>query len=388
MEVLRVPPYPITTTWDVPAANAVYTIYVEDLVDHSFETSIVTSSANSQIQYILPRSKVQFDRDFLFRVHEVNINGEIVIDENLTVYRPYVDPNMLGTTATEIAEYKELEIVARSIIDTYLQEGSGTGGAFYNHKLVIQQVGQGTDYFPLWHNTNRVLKVYENNVLVYDAENTPVGIAIQNVNVTSGVLTLTTTISHGFQTSQTVTISGVTPTKFNGTFYVTGTPTVNTFTLDNTTISATNNEAITARGGVQSVWDYVYQPTLDNSAIMQTQNGLYNRMEQTPLNLPSGVGDIGFYGYFPIAFPKGYDYVFIIDAGYKAIPPDVEIAIKMLIEDIKCGNNDYYNRFVTEYSTDQFDIKFAPQFLEGTGNMIVDKILSNYKGTLIKPGLL
>jgi hypothetical protein len=26
--------------------------------------------------------------------------------------------------------------------------------------------------------------------------------------------------------------------------------------------------------------------------------------------------------------------------------------------------------------------------LEGTGNMIVDKILGNYKGTLIKPGLL
>ena len=60
----------------------------------------------------------------------------------------------------------------------------------------------------------------------------------------------------------------------------------------------------------------------------------------------------------------------------------------MLIEDIKCGNNDYYNRFIMEYKTDQFDLKFAPQFLEGTGNMIVDKILSNYKGTLIKPGLL
>jgi hypothetical protein len=111
-------------------------------------------------------------------------------------------------------------------------------------------------------------------------------------------------------------------------------------------------------------------------------------MEQTPLNLQPGVGDIGFYGYYPIAFPRGYDYIFIVDAGFKAVPPDVEIAIKMLIEDIKCGKNDYYNRFITEYSTDQFDIKFAPQFLEGTGNMIVDKILSNYKGTLIKPGLL
>jgi hypothetical protein len=38
--------------------------------------------------------------------------------------------------------------------------------------------------------------------------------------------------------------------------------------------------------------------------------------------------------------------------------------------------------------TDQFDVKFAPQFLEGTGNIIVDKILSNYKGNLLKPGIL
>jgi hypothetical protein len=295
---------------------------------------------------------------------------------------------MLGTTTQEIYEYKEYEIIARSIIDTYLQEGSGTGGAFYNHKLIIQRTGEGNDYFPVWHPVNRVLKVYENNVLVYDAENTPIGVSLQNVDVTDGLVTLTTNISHGFQIGQTVTISGVVPSKFNGSFIVKEVPTATTFKLDNTSISATDNEAITARGGVESVWEYTYKPTLDNSAIMRVQDGIYNRMEQSPLTLPPGIGDLGYYGFYPIAFPRGYDYVFIVDAGFKAVPPDVEIAIKMLIEDIKCGKNDYYNRFVTEYSTDQFDIKFAPQFLEGTGNMIVDKILSNYKGTLIKPGLL
>jgi len=317
MEVLRVPPYPITTTWDVPAANAIYTVYVEDLVDHSFETSIVTSNANSQIQYILPRAKVQFDRDFLFRVHEVNISGEIVIESNLTVYRPYVDPNMLGTTATEIAEYKELEIVARSIIDTYLQEGSATGGAFYNHKLIIQQIGQGTDYFPLWHNTNRVLKVYENNVLVYDYD-------------------------------------------------------------------------------TKADWAFQYAVTLDNTSVYRFPTSEltiaaseYNRLEYNPTRLPPAIGDLGFYGGgYGVAFPRGYDYVIIVDAGYKAIPPDVELAAKYLIEDIKCGNNDYWKRFITQYSTDQFNVKFAPQFLEGTGNIIVDKILSNYKGNLLKPGII
>ena len=388
MEVLRVPPYPISTSWTVPDASATYIFEVEDLVDHSIERTELTSDANSKLTYTIPRAKAQYDREFAVKIYDTDLYGEIVLESNLTVYRPYVDPNLLATTTQDIAEYKQYEIIARSIIDTYLQEGSGTGGAFYNHKLIIQRTGEGNDYFPVWHPVNRVLKVYENNVLVYDAENIPIGITLQNVDVTNGVLTLTTTISHGFQVGQTVTISGVSPEKFNGTFYVTAVPTSTTFSLDNTDISATDNEAITARGGVESVWEYTYKPTLDNSAIMRVQDGIYNRMEQAPLVLPPAIGDLGFYGFYPITFPRGYDYVFIVDAGFKAVPPDVEIAIKMLIEDIKCGNNDYYNRFVTQYSTDQFDIKFAPQFLEGTGNMIVDKILSNYKGTLIKPGLL
>jgi hypothetical protein len=309
-EVLRVPPYPITTTWDVPEANTEYTIYVEDLVDHSSETTTTVSNSESKISYVLPRSKVQYDRDFLFQA--LDTSGEIVVDSNLTVYRPYVDPNMLGTTASEVFEYKEWEIIARSIIDTYLQEGSGTGGAFYNHKLVIQQVGQGTDYFPLWHNTNKILKVYENNVLVYDSED------------------------------------------------------------------------------AQTVWPYIYKVTLDNSSVMRVENGVYNRLESSGSISMRAIGDLGFYGLGNggVAFPRGNDYIFIVDAGYKAVPPDVELATKMLIEDLKCGNNDHYKRFTTQYSTDQFDIRFAPQFLEGTGNNIVDKILDNYKGNLLKPGIM
>ena len=101
MEVLRVPPYPITTQWTVPAANTAYSVYVEDLVDHSAETTTLTSDANKQISYVIPRSKIQYDRDFLFRV--TDSSGEIVIDDNLTIYRPYVNPNDLATTAEEIA---------------------------------------------------------------------------------------------------------------------------------------------------------------------------------------------------------------------------------------------------------------------------------------------
>ena len=96
----------------------------------------------------------------------------------------------------------------------------------------------------------------------------------------------------------------------------------------------------------------------------------------------------GFFGNVGAAFPSGFDYTFILDAGYKIVPSDVQKATQMLIVDIQNNANDYYRRFVSEYSTDQFDLKCAPQFLRGTGNNIVDKILDNYKGNVINPGLV
>jgi hypothetical protein len=349
-------------------------------VDHSSETSTLTSDANKQISYILPRSKVQFDREFLFQVKDSA--GEIVVDENLTIYRPYVNPNSLATTAQEIAEYKDWEIIARSIMDNYLDKSD-----FYNHKLVIVKEGQGGDYFPIWHNVNKVLKVYENNVLIFNGEDVAITIATQTPTISSGTVTLTTATAHGFEVGEVVTISTVVPTGYQGRFVVTAVPTTTSFSFANST---TGN--ITTAGTVLRTWEYEYKTLLDNSAIARVEaNGIYNRNESTPLRLPAGSGDLAVHagqrtGY--VAFAEGSDFTFVLDAGYKTIPADVEKAARILVEELKCGSNDYYKRFVTQYSTDQFDIRFAPQFLEGTGNMLVDKILNNYKGSTFKPAIL
>ena len=87
-------------------------------------------------------------------------------------------------------------------------------------------------------------------------------------------------------------------------------------------------------------------------------------------------------------FPRGFDYLFITDAGYKAIPPDVELAAELLINDLKCGKLDYYKKFITSYGTDNFKIQFDKRMLDGTGNLIVDKILDNYVVNITKPGLI
>jgi len=163
MEVMRVPPYPINTTWNLPIPNYEYIQYVEDLVDHSVVETTVTSDANGIVQYELPLDKVQYDRKFYIKFYDSE-HIHTLYEENLDIIRPYVNANKLGTTASEIAEYRMLELVARSIVDTIIPNG------FYNHKQIIQTTGQGTDYFPLWYDTNKILKVYENNKLVYDVD--------------------------------------------------------------------------------------------------------------------------------------------------------------------------------------------------------------------------
>lgn len=306
MEVLRVPPYPLTTVWNLPLANYEYIVYLEDLVDHSVEEVNIFSDANGKLVYELPLSKVQFDRDFLIRFYDTE--HEHILDEsNLTIIRPYVNPLDMGTTASEINEYKMYELIARSIIDTYVGDG------FYNHKLVINTSGNGADYFPIWHDANKVLKVYENNVLVYDIEN-------------------------------------------------------------------------------PESYEYEYAILLDNSAIYKVEkinaDKLTNRIEFNFPKMKTAHGDLGYVGYAPGDFPVGFDYTFILDVGYRAVPADVEVATKMLIEDIKCGKLDYYKRYISAYNTDQFRIQFDKSITGGTGNMLVDRILDKYVKTITKPGVL
>ncbi len=384
MEVLRVPPYPITTTWDVPEANQEYLIYVEDVVDHSVETESVTSDSNSQIEYVLSRSKVQFDRDFVFRVYDTNLNGEIVVDSNLTVYRPYVDPNKLGTTPTEVEDYKHWEIIARAIMDAYIQNDSANGEGFYNHKLIIQGIGEGTDYFPIWHNPKRILKVYENNVLVFNGEDVALTVTDASSSSPEGYTLFETGAPHNFAVGDRVTLTGFEPTEYNATFAVDSVVSSTEFTVKKDFV----DNIVDTYGTVQRLWSTQFAIAANNSAIVKVMTGDMNRFESAPQRLPVASGDLNYYGRAGTSFPKGSDYIFILDVGYKAVPPDVEKAAAMLINDLKCGNNEYWKRFVTQYNTDQFSIKYAPEFLKGTGNLIVDKILDGYKGNVIKPGVI
>ena len=304
MEILRVPPYPLTTTWNLPDANYDYIVYVEDLIDHTIEETTITSDADGVLIYELPISKVQYDRNFLIRFYDVD-HEHIIYESNLDVIRPYTNPNDLGTTATEIREYKKWELIARSLIDTY------TGIGFYNHKSIMQVVGNGLDYMPVWRDANRVLKAYENNVLVYDVD----------------------------------------------------------------ALVATDNV-------------YDFKVTLDNSAIVKLFPDAVNLIDSTMPIVPISRGDLWTDDRRQGTFAAGHDYLFVLDEGYRAIPPDIQYATEMLMDDLKCGKLDYYMRYVTSYNTDQFRINFDKSILNGTGNVIVDKILDKYMKSITRVGVL
>jgi hypothetical protein len=164
MEILRVPPYDtIAVNFVVPSGYNEVDIYarVTDMADLSVQVlEFLESSTGDDIEISLPG---RYDNNYRVEIFVVNDGIEDVIyEEFYELIRPYVDPNTLGTTASEIAEYTILELVARSIIDTFVPEG------FYNKKVTVIGTGNGSDYFPLWEKVYRVFKVYENNELVYD----------------------------------------------------------------------------------------------------------------------------------------------------------------------------------------------------------------------------
>jgi hypothetical protein len=161
MNVLRVAPYPIVVSFDVPSPSVEYTVKMIDSVDGTTSTVAITSGVDSKLEYSFALDELRFDREFEVLIYE---NGtDLIIEDHISIVRPYVDPTKVATGATEIAEYKKYEFLARAMIDGIVTDG------FYNKKTLLTAEGEGIDIFPVWSKTNKVLKVYENNVLMYDS---------------------------------------------------------------------------------------------------------------------------------------------------------------------------------------------------------------------------
>jgi hypothetical protein len=292
MEILRVPSYTTDAVITVSSASTSYNYTVTDMADQSVTTGTTTSSSASKVTISLPS---EYDGSYV-----VNVDST---DHYVDVVRPYVDPTTKGETATEIADYAKYESIARSIIDSVIIEG------FYYKKKIIETTGLGADYIPLWVNAKKVLKLYENNVLLFDAADPEI-----------------------YSTSYTI--------------------------------------------------------TQDNTAIVEVYEGNLNRLESAQLIMPTSGSDIIDIKYIYRGFPRTFDYSVLLAVGYPNVPTDIVRAAELLTDDIACGKLDYVERYMKSYSTDQFKIGFDNRVFEGTGNFVVDKILSNYAKSITKLGVL
>jgi hypothetical protein len=292
MEILRLPSAQPQATIDVSNPSAVYSYTVLDMSDASVTTGTTTSSSQSKVS--IPLSPT-YDSDY-----RITVDNE---EHFFTVVRPYVNPATLGSTSEQIEKFTRHEEIVRAVIDSVVPEG------FYYKKRVIETIGLGADYLPLWIDAKKLNRLYENNTLVFDSEN----IIPENLQ---------------------------------------------------------------------------YGISNDKTAITIFYDGEINRLEGAALQLPQSVSDIWDMNFGYRGFPKGFDYTLYLEVGYNKVPSDIRRAALMLIEDLDCGKLEYIERYVQDYQTDQYKIKFDSRVFEGTGNMIADKILSKYAKSVRHIGVL
>lgn len=181
MIIKRQPPYPIDIQYEVPMPNADYLFTIENAPRTVEAQLILTSDNNSKVTYTLTGDFIKYDHDYAVNIYETGTDVEehIVVQDVLNVIKPYVDVRPLGTTASEINLLAEQELLARTIINSIV----GPQG-FMFEKNVLEVVGQGTDYLPLWNLAYKVLQVYENSELVYDSSLPNPAIAGYNYGIT------------------------------------------------------------------------------------------------------------------------------------------------------------------------------------------------------------
>jgi hypothetical protein len=146
---------------------------------------------------------------------------------------------------------------------------------------------------------------------------------------------------------------------------------------------------------------YTYVLSPDKTAMTIKMEGSYNRQQSKVVSIPVGASDsFMLYGddydqilalteiKGPSLFPRNWDYTVYGEWGWPVVPQDIKDATKMLIDDMKCGKLSYIQKYVTEYQTDQFRVKYSDLSVRGTGNLLVDKILENYSTPIYRLGVI
>lgn len=338
MEITRLQPFPLTFTHagfepDTDYVLAILDDHAGDLVEIS-----VTSDEDGQISTPLPNYFSRYDDEYRGEIYLSEgtdesgkaIRGDLIWVDTITIMRPYVDPDVLAETEEDQEDAKMYEAVARAIVNSI------TGGFMYKRETV-ETVGLGNDYLALPFRLNKIVRVYENDILVYDADATDPD---------------WTNAKEYY----------ITPDKGSISVKIPGTTGYNRMQ---------SQPVIRPKGASDSFTRYN-----TNDSPNFSEGMAYN----TKVFSDTGGGS-------PM-FPNGWDYVVIVEAGWPVIPQDIKQATTLIVNDLRCNNIPYINSYIKDYKSDQFDLKFDDRVFKDTGNRIADKILSAYVRPIYRLGVL
>lgn len=335
MEITRLAPYPLYASHTGLTPDQDYIAYIYDDHYQLLNTVELTADEDGVWSIELPSYFQKYDDEYRLEIVEklgaigdVPILGDTVMIDTMTIMRPYVNPDLLADTPDDLQEAEMYEAVARAIINSI------TGGFMYERK-VVETVGLGNDYLSVPFRLNKVIQVYENDVLVYDAE--PTDPSWTNVRE----------------------------------YYITPDKGSISVVMDGTGYDRLQSRPVIGRKGAS---DSFTRYNTNDSPNFQDMP-----YDSKSFSYQSGGSPM---------FPSGWDYVVVVEAGWPVIPQDIKQAAMLIINDLKCNNIPYINSYIKDYESDQFTLKFDDRVFKDTGNRIADKILSAYVRPIYRLGVL
>lgn len=328
MYITRKPPAPVTITFTTADGFEEGEGYVLTLTNEYsvalYDT--IGTVASGVLEFDLPDYFLRYDAEYRMEIYvalsypDEPAVGDLVYVDTLTIERPYVDPAILAEPSGDVETATQYEALARSIIDSMTD-------SFKYKREIVETTGLGNDYLPIAGRLNKIVKVYENGVCVYDTENTdPDWVNSKEYYVSTDRSAIT--------------------------MRVTGTGTYNRYQSKPTKISRQSSDSFTP-----------YDIDFSGKDVIDAADN---------------------YSFFP----SGWDYTLVVETGWPIIPADIQRATKLLYNDLICNNLPYANAYMKEFESDQYTVKFDPAVFGGTGNKIVDKILSSYAKTMRGIGVL
>lgn len=162
MELLRVTPFPLTLEYSSLPEDLPVIVTFASTRNSFIEDVEATVSSGGILSVELSERFSRYDGEYSVVVYEVDggEKGDALLMDTLRIVRPYIDSAALAPLGQE-SDYAKYERVARIMIDNVV-------GGFYYTLASVDLQGTGSDRLVVGGRVNKLLRVIENNTLLYE----------------------------------------------------------------------------------------------------------------------------------------------------------------------------------------------------------------------------